>query len=170
MLAKNKKGISEIVVTIIIILLAIVVFAVVSVVVRGTVSKGAENIELSANCLEVEMHATKIAQTMTGELQAMPVPGSYDVTVSRSGAGKELDGVKIMVEDAEGENSVSSGDLELGGKIKPLDKRTYAVSGFGEFVPTNANVKVIPFFMKKSGERFYCDESAQTDELAVSTA
>ena len=39
MLAKNKKGISEIVVTIIIILLAIVVFAIVSVVVRGTVSK-----------------------------------------------------------------------------------------------------------------------------------
>ena len=36
------------------------VFAAVSVVVKGTVSKGAENIELSANCLDVEMHATKL--------------------------------------------------------------------------------------------------------------
>ena len=136
------------------------VFAVVSVVVKGTVSKGAENIELSANCLDVEMHATKIkiARALDGDQQFI----GYDVTVSRSGAGKNLDGVKLIVEDATKEKSTSSDNIIE--NIKPLDKKTYTVSV--NFVP--AKVTVVPFFMKKSGEVFYCDESAQTDELSLS--
>ncbi|MBI2004341.1 hypothetical protein HYS72_02650 [Candidatus Pacearchaeota archaeon] len=161
MLAKNKKGMSEIVVTIIIILLAIVVFAVVSVVVKGTVSKGAENIELASACLEVEMHAVKIAQSMNGDLNSLPIAGSFDVTVSRSSSGKDLDGVKLIVENAAKENSVNSEDLI--GKIKTLDKKTFVVSGI-DFTP--AQVTVVPFFMKKSGEIFYC-ENTHTDELVV---
>ena len=157
MLAKNKKGISEIVVTIIIILLAIVVFAVVSVVVKGTVSKGAENIELSAACLDVEMHAVKIAEVFEGSIPSVLV--GYNITVSRSSSGKDLDGVKLIVEDAE--NRISGNDIYE--SIKPLDKKTYTVSGI-DFTP--AQVTVVPFFMKKSGEVSYCDNS-QTDELVI---
>ena len=157
MLAKNKKGISEIVVTIIIILLAIVVFAVVSVVVKGTVSKGAENIELSAACLDVEMHAVKIAEVFEGSIPSVLV--GYNITVSRSSSGKDLDGVKLIVEDAE--NRISGNDIYE--SIKPLDKKTYTVSGI-DFTPPQ--VTVVPFFMKKSGEVSYCDNS-QTDELVV---
>ena len=159
MLVKNKKGVSEIVVTIIIILLAIVVFAIVSVVVRGTVTKGAENIELSANCLEIEMHAVKISQH---KISGVPVVGSYNISVSRSSSGKELDGIKILVEDAAKVSIVSSADLI--GKIKSLDKKTYIVPGVA-FTP--AQVTVTPFFMKKSGEIYYC-ENAKADQLAVS--
>lgn len=158
MLTKNKKGISEIVVTIIIILLAIVVFAVVSVVVKGTVSRGAENIELSANCLEVEMHAVKIAPALDGNQQFI----GYNVTVSRSSSGKPLDGVKLILEDAE-ENSVSSENLIE--TIKPLDKKHYLVPAEKTFVSVQATA--IPFFMKKSGEIYYC-ENPQIDELTVS--
>ena len=161
MLAKNKKGISEIVVTIIIILLAIVVFAVVSVVVKGTVSKGAENIELASACLEVEMHAVKIAQTTQSDIDLTPIPDSYDITVSRSSSGKNLDGVKLIVEDATKDKSVGSENIIE--SIKPLDKKTYTVSGI-DFTP--AQVTVVPFFMKKSGEVSYCDNS-QTDELVI---
>lgn len=158
MLAKNKKGISEIVVTIIIILLAIVVFAIVSVVVRGTVTKGAENIELASNCLDVEMHAVKIARALDGNQQLI----GYNVTVSRSSSGKNLDGVKLILEDVLGEKSKNSENLI--GEIKPLDKKTYTVPEVN-FIP--AKVTAIPFFMKKSGEVYYC-ENPQVDELAVS--
>ena len=162
MLVKNKKGISEIVVTIIIILLAIVVFAIVSVVVRGTVSKGEENIELSANCLDVEMHAVKIVKTPASVVPGSPsVPGSYDVTVSRSSSGKDLNGVKLIVEDSAKEKRVNSEDIIEA--IKPLDKKTYTVSGI-DFTP--AQITTVPFFMKKSGEVYYC-ENTQTDELSV---
>ena len=158
MLAKNKKGVSEIVVTIIIILLAIVAFAVVSVVVRGTVSGGAENIELSSNCLEVEMHAEKIARALDGDQQFI----GYDVTVSRSSSGKALDGVKLMVENADerisGENIIE--------KIKALDKKTYLVPSGVDFGLTQVKVTAVPFFMKKSGEVFYC-ENTQIDELVI---
>ena len=159
MLAKNKKGISEIVVTIIIILLAIVVFAVVSVVVKGTVSKGAENIELSAACLDVEMHAVKIAEVFEGSIPSVLV--GYNITVSRSSSGKDLDGVKLIVEDATKDQRVSSENFIE--KIKPLDKKTYLVSGI-DFTPTQ--ITVVPFFIKESGEVSYCDNS-QTDELVV---
>lgn len=167
MLNKNKKGISEIVVTIIIILLAIVVFAVVSVVVKGTVSKGAENIELSANCLEVEMHAEKVVPTLSKG--GGNIPFQYDVTLSRSGAGKDLNGVKLILADFTGENSYSSNNIIKA--IKPLDKltETGVVFDGAPFVAGNSTkVTAIPFFMKKSGEVFYCDKNAQTDELAVS--
>ncbi len=162
MLAKNKKGMSEMVVTIIIILLAIVVFAIVSVVVRGTVSQGAENIELSSACLEVEMHAVKISKVF--EQSAPSTLVGYDVTISRSSSGKNIDGVKLILEDAAKEKSISSENIiEL---IKPLDKKTYLVpTNDLSFVP--AQVTVAPFFMKKSGEVFYC-ENTQTDELVVS--
>ncbi|MDP2673218.1 MAG: hypothetical protein Q8O84_05380 [Nanoarchaeota archaeon] len=159
MLAKNKKGVSEIVVTIIIILLAIVVFAVVSVVVKGTVTKGAENIELASACLDVEMHATKIAKEFASDDVTLV---GYNVTVSRSSSGKDLDGVKLIVEDATGDNRVASNNIP--DKIKPLDKKTYVVSGI-DFTP--AQVTVVPFFMKKSGEVSFCDNT-QIDELAVS--
>ena len=158
MLAKNKKVISEIVVTIIIILLAIVVFAVVSVVVKGTVSKGAENIELSAACLDVEMHAVKIAEVFEGSIPSVLV--GYNITVSRSSSGKDLDGVKLIVEDAE--NRISSNDIYE--SIKPLDKKTFSV--FGELGSDQLKVTAVPFFLKKSGEVSYCDNS-QTDELVV---
>ena len=158
MLVKNKKGVSEIVVTIIIILLAIVVFAIVSVVVRGTVTKGAENIELAANCLDVEMHAVKIVNgTMSGGK-----PIFYNVTVSRSSSGKELDGVKLIIEDVANSKSASSSDLI--GKIKPLDK-VHRTINYADFIPTQ--VTVVPFFMKKSGEIYYC-ENTQIDKIAVS--
>ena len=157
MLAKNKKGISEIVVTIIIILLAIVVFLVVSFFVRG--SKGAENIELSSACLDVEMHAVKIAEVFEQSDPSALV--GYNVTVSRSSSGKDLDGVKLIVEDATKDQRVSSENFIE--KIKPLDKKTYLVSGI-DFTPTQ--ITVVPFFMKESGEVSYCDNS-QTDELVV---
>jgi len=158
MLAKNKKGISEIVVTIIIILLAIVVFLVVSFFVRG--SKGAENIELSSACLDVEMHAVKIAEVFEQSDPSALV--GYNVTVSRSSSGKNLDGVKLIIEDAEGEKSVSSENIiDL---IKPLDKKSYLVLlSDVSFVP--AKVTIAPFFMKKSGEVFFCEST--TDELSV---
>ena len=161
MLTKNKRGVSEIVVTIIIILLAIVVFAVVSVVIRGTVARGAENIELSANCLEVEMHAVKIAPKIGGP--GIPISGSYDFTISRSSSGKEVDGVKLIIEDAEKENSKNSDNIP--DTIQPLDKNTYTVSGI-TFTP--AQVTVVPFFTKESGEVHYC-ENKQPDKLAVSS-
>jgi len=166
MLAKNKKGISEIVVTIIIILLAIVVFAVVSVVVRGTVSKGAENIELSAACLDVEMHATKVVPTAARG--GGTIPTQYDITLSRSGAGKDLNGVKLILADFTGDKSYSSQDIIKA--IKPLDKptETGVVFDGAPFVAEDSvKVTAVPFFMKKSGEVFYCDENAQTDELVV---
>lgn len=163
MLTKNKKGISEIVVTVIIILLAVVIFAVVSVVVRGTVAKGAENIELSSNCLEVEMHAVKIVPVYE-EGQPSALIG-YNVTVSRSATGKALDGVKLIVEDfANEEDRVSSENIIE--KIKPLDKKIYTVFSGVNFVPTQVKVTVAPFFMKKSGEVFYCDNPL-TDALSV---
>jgi len=157
MLVKNKKGVSEIVVTIIIILLAIVVFAIVSVVVRGTVTKGAENIELSANCLEIEMHAVKI---VNGTMSSGK-PIFYNVTVSRSSSGKEVDGVKLIIEDIANSKSASSSDLI--GKIKPLDK-VHRTINYDGFIPTQ--VTVVPFFMKKSGEIYYC-ENTQIDKIAV---
>ena len=104
------------------------------------------------------MHAVKIARALDGGQQFI----GYNVTVSRSGAGKSLDGVKLILKDVQ-DNSVSSKDIPE--TIKPLDKKHYLVSSDAGFTP--AQVTVIPFFMKKSGEVYYC-ENPQVDELAVS--
>ena len=158
---RSKKGISAIVATLIIILLAIVAFGIVSVVVKNTVTKGAENIELSSKCLEIEMHATKIANITRGG-------GLYDITVSRGASGETLDGVKIILTDEAGETSYPVNNdrkQEIGPLEKPkLEGLTFANAQFtsGDIV----SVTVVPFFERDSGKTYYCTNS-WTDELTV---
>lgn len=157
---KNKKGLSAIVATLIIILLAIVAFAIISVVIRNTVTKGAENIELGQKCLEVEMHATKIVY-LDG--------ARFNITFSRSISGETIDGIKVVLINADDTDSISHemGDDVLGDiESQSVFTETITFTNVPEnFVP--AKVQVVPFFMKKSGELFYCSDNSFTDELTL---
>jgi len=147
----NKKGLSAIVATLIIILLAIVAFGIVSVVVKSTVTKGAESIELSGKCLDVEIKVIKVV-----EADPFVRPGIYNVTLSRTASGAPIDGVDLIFIDAANENSVKKARVR--DNIQPLDKFTLEVSLAGDnLVP--AKVTVIPFFMKDSGDLYYCENS-----------
>ncbi len=150
---ENKKGMSAIVATLVIILLAIVAFGIVSVVVKQTVSKGAEGIELSSKCLDIEIHASKVVPSLDNDGNA--ILGTYDVTLTRSAAGDfPIDGVDLVFTDAEDENSVRKDRIKE--NIQPFDKFTEQVE-LNEFVP--AKVTVVPFFKTKDGSLHYCDNS-----------
>lgn len=149
----NKKGLSAIVATLIIILLAIVAFGIVSVVVKQTVTKGAESIELTTNCLDIEVHATKILN-LTNE-------GSYNITISRSATGEPINGVKLILTDDTGDNSKVSNDIIE--EIRSFDKKTYTVFNV-TFVPVK--VQVVPFFFTDAGKTHYC-ENFGIDELIL---
>lgn len=150
---ENKKGLSAIVATLIIILLAIVAFAIVSVVVRQTITKGAEGIELSGKCLDVQIEATKVVPA-TDDL-GNPIQSTWAVTLSRSASGDfPIDGVDLVFSDAADENSVRKERIKE--NIQPLQKFTEKVQ-VTEFVP--AKVEVVPFFMTKEGKIHFCENT-----------
>ena len=117
----NKKGISAIVATLMIILLAIIAFGIVSVVVRNTIQNTGEDIELNQKCLDVQMHATKIAEVPNSGNPSIPLEGQYAITISRSASGEPVDGVKVLIEDDSGDNTYSDDLLQ---SISALTKTT----------------------------------------------
>ena len=147
----KKKGLSAIVSTLIIILLAIVAFAIVSVVVKQTITKGAQGIEFSGKCLELEVRATKVVASLDDD--ANPI---YSVTISRSAAGNfPIDGVDLIFTDAAEENNVKKRLSRT--NIQPLERFTEKIL-VTELVPVK--VEVIPYFLTDEEDNvYYCQNT-----------
>jgi len=74
----DKKGISNIVVSLLMIVLVMVAMGIIFFVVRDVVESGEGKINLGTRCLEVDVRATKLTCT---------TPGVCDVTVERRAGG-----------------------------------------------------------------------------------
>jgi len=98
----NKKGVSDIVTTVLIILLVLAAVSIVGNIIMKNLQKGGEQIEKSTDCLNVEV--TPILCKMTGN-------NTYAVQYKWSkGGDMPLSSVKIFVYDSSGLNVVSDGD------------------------------------------------------------
>lgn len=158
----NKKGLSAIVATLIIILLVIVAFGIVSVVVRQTVTSGAEQIELNAKCLEVEIRATKVVQATDPSGNA--IPGQWDVTLSRSLTGDfPIDGVDLIFEDESGDNRVTKTIVRT--DIQRGDGFTEQVAVPEITLP--GRVTVVPYLLTKAGTVHTCASSFVFEDITL---
>src|SRR3989344_5663953 len=93
MIYNNKRGLSEIVVTLILILLAIVAVGVVWVVVNNVLKGGEGKINLASSCSEINVEPTVV----TNSSDAI-----YSVTMTRSASGDEIAGVKVIIRNDTG--------------------------------------------------------------------
>ncbi len=141
----NKKGLSAIIVTLIMILLVIVASGIIWVVIQNIVEESTEQIDLSTDCLSVEVNAITVTNT------SVQPSDDYSVVLERSAGGKEIDGVKVVLTNATlGVNNVSTYE----GNIEPYGQKlvTFTDSGVD-----NANqVKVVAYFKDSSGNPHDC--------------
>ena len=146
----NKKGVSEIITTIIIVGIVLVAIGIVYAVIMPIIRGGTQNIDYSERCIEIDLRPTSLSCT---PIEASP---NYACTANlqrNAGTGNaEFDGVVAVF--SEGTNT------------KTITKATgnIEVMKTGEFVTTVADgvnfgatkVKIAVYFDKTEGGEYIC--------------
>ncbi len=136
---KNKKGLSEIVTTLIIVVLVFVAIGIVWGVVKVFLDIGAGTIEISSKCQLISL-------TIKGNTSSCEGTGC-SVSIERDAGGVAFDGVKILVSNATG-----SGNAEVSGNIADFETVVKPATGVG-----NANkIAVVPYFLDDSNVKQLC--------------
>ncbi len=140
----GKRGVSDIIVSLIMIVIVLGAITIIWFLIRGFIGTGAEQVNTGTQCLEVDVKP--ISLTCTGTNNA-----TCEVTVSRGTGGKEIGGVKLVfTNSSETKNYVSDSP----GNINVLETKT--VSGINTSI-TNANsVDVVVYFKDNAGKEQLC--------------
>jgi hypothetical protein len=150
----NKRGLSDIVVTLIIVLLSMVAIGLVWFVVNNLLQSGTAGVETSAKCLNTNI-AVKQANCVNGTTNQI-----CNVTLSRTGTeDDELGGVKIIFADSATEVA-SSSLIDVPGNVAPLVGKK--ISNLDSLV-ANVNsvdiLEVTPYFTDDSGNQQLCSQT-----------
>jgi len=146
---ESKRGLSAIVATLLIILLTIVAIGIIWLVIRNVVQSGAETIDISSKCVEVNLEAVSVNETSAGV---------YDVTLRRrSGGQDDLGGIKVNIFNT----TTSSGVMDFGTLNRLQTKKvTFNTSQASEV--TNGNkIEFTPFFLDASGNEQLCSQTGE---------
>jgi len=140
---QNKKGLSTIVATLIIILLTLVAVGIIWAVIRNLVEGGAEQVDLSSKCLNVELSAGSVNETS---------PGVYSVTLSRRGSNEDDIGVKVNVFN----DTTNSGVLNFGTVFGELGALGTVTSPVNTTLINGNKIEFTAFFKDASGDEQPC--------------
>ena len=145
----SKKGLSTVVTTLIIILLVLVAIGIIWVVISNVISEGTQSADWAVKCLEVSVKATSVTNCIST---------SCDVTLSRTGSGDAINGVKLVFRN---ETSGSSDVLDYPNNIGPLETVTASIAITGLSSDPDL-VEVTPYFLDESRNVRAC----QTNSLS----
>ena len=137
---ENKKGLSTIVTTLIIILLSLVAIGIIWVVVSNVIEGGAEQSEINAKCLQIDIKAT--AAGCDG--------GDCNVTYRRSSGGDDIDGIKVVLS-----NGQESFTHSVSVNVQPLSTNTTTTIATG-LAGNISSVQIAAYFIDASGNEQIC--------------
>ena len=145
---QNKKGLSEIVATLIIILLTLIAVGIIWVVIRNVVEGGAEQVDISQKCLAVELDAVTVNETSSGV---------YAVTLRRGSDSQGDVGVKVNIFQG---IATSSGVLNFGafGDLDALGTVTKTITT-APILAGGDKVEFTAFFQDVSGNEQLCPQT-----------
>lgn len=151
----NKKGVSDVVATILIILLVLAAVIIVWQVVSKVVKGGATSVEERSKCIAVSL------DFVTGSVKCNNATGSYLVSGSISRSGDNVDGLKMKVVVGSKVNDTIKAPDSLG---------TVPVSGLNDAPALALNsqvlVKVAPVIPGSNGD-ITCDPTSETTITCV---
>ena len=90
---ENKRGMSDIVVTLVIILLSLIAIGVVWVVVNNLIKSGTENVNWNAKCMKVTVDVTAVSCNASVQYG---IADRCSVTVRKTGTTDALSGVRVV--------------------------------------------------------------------------
>lgn len=156
----GKRGLSEIVATLIVILLVIIAIGIIWTVVRNLIQSGSEQIDLASKCSNLDINAINVTENPDTD-------GTYWVRLTRgSDNGETLSGVQINFFNG----ATSSGLHEFGATLDPLDDKTQeiVVTDAAEAVFTGASkIVYIPYFDDEAGTAQLCPNGERTFEFTA---
>lgn len=144
MFIKSKRGLSEVVTTVIIIVLVLAAIAIVWSVINGLISGGLDDINVNSKCLNLGVDATAVTNTSLIY---------YNVVLTRnSGNDATISGVKLVLS-----NTTTSSVIDVPGNIAQLGSTTKNATG-----PINANkVEATVYFTDDSGNEQICPSASK---------
>ena len=145
---QNKKGLSAIITTLLVVVLVLVAVGIVWGVVSGLLKSGAEDIELSAKCLSIEVTA------VSADCSA---PAACSVVVERTGSSTdEIAGIKVVIKDS----STGAGTAveDVVGNIETLETETIIIDASA--LTTQDSVEVTAYFTDTSGDEQLCSQKS----------
>jgi len=143
---KNKKGLSDIIVTLLIILLVLAAIGVVWVVVRNVIARGVNQINYDSKCLEVNLELVSFGPSDDPDVQSI-------IILKRTGTGDTLQGVKMVFSNPDNEFSMVLDELI---DIEVLGSVSIEI-GEDVVIPENSNkIEVTPYFLDEVGSERYC--------------
>ncbi|MBI2629046.1 LamG domain-containing protein [Candidatus Pacearchaeota archaeon] len=140
---KNKRGISEVIVTVLILLLIIAAISILWVVISGFLKSSSETISLGVNTINLEIVDNSLKYKSNGDLE---------LRVKRNSGEGNLSGVKVLVEDESGQQVSydylqSIGELETRNILVPES----TISSLG----TISKVSIASVVISGSGKKSY---------------
>lgn len=141
---QNKKALSTVVTTLIIILLVLVAVGVIWVVVRDVIEGGAEQIDISTKCLEVDVRATAVVNIAGTD---------YDVTLKRGAGGDAVGGVMITIFN----NTDNSGVIDISTALAELQTSTESVTATN--IADANKIETTVYFTDASGNAQLCSQT-----------
>jgi len=141
----NKKGLSDVVTTLIIILLVIVAIGIVWIVVRGVIESGTEEIDYGSKCLQVSIQTTAVDCTAGTTCLA---------TIKRNAGGEPIDGIKFIFSNTTAQETGNPVDYPT--TIASLETKTTTPLTHGLATVGPNKVEIAPYFEDDSGVERLC--------------
>lgn len=154
---KNKKGMSDIVVTLVIILLSLIAIGVVWVVVNNLIKSGTQSAEINAKCMRVQLEITQVNCNVAGT--------ACSVVVKKTGTTDALAGVKVAFSNSS--NVYTQTALDAPGDIASLVPTTLSngtSTTLNAGVVNPSKVEVTPYFKDASNKEELC-----TNQVTIGT-
>jgi len=159
---ESKKGMSDIVVTLVIILLSLIAIGVVWVVVNNLIKSGTQNVEISAKCTNVQLEITAVSCNAT-------TGADCTVTVKKTGTSETLSGVKLAFSNSTGSYTANALDAphDLASLVPTVLNGTTGTT-FDSGVINPNSVEVTPYFIDSANNEYPCTSQKVTRAFTAS--
>ncbi len=143
----NKRGLSGIVTVLMFILLAFVAVGLIWGVVINIVQSGADQVDLSSKCLELDLSVTQ-----TNCIDGLVGGGdNCSITIKRKGAGDAIGGIKLVLTNVTAEENFIHDEA---GNINPLELKTVQIDNTS--ISNVNSVDILPYLVDEFGNDQDC--------------
>jgi hypothetical protein len=148
---RNKKAMSEIVITVIMVVLALVAVAVIWQIINNLIGEKGTQISVTQKCLDVKLNIQSVSECTIDKC---------NVTIRRAAGGDEFDGVKVVLKSPTDASKV----IDIAGNIEELGTETLTaalVEGDDFDAATSNFVEATVYFIDDSGKPQNCPQKAE---------
>lgn len=148
-LKKERKGVSDIVITLIVVLISLAAIGIVGVVINNIIKGNVKNVEFAGKCLNINIESTKA--TCQGG------PQFCDITLSRTGTESiPITGVKVI---ARTNVAGQEYNIDVLGDVPLLQGKSFRINTNILQTTTITKLEFTPFFIDDKNEYQFCPQT-----------